>query len=607
MDHEGEPARISYDAFVSYRRACDERTARSLQRFLERRLPWDTLRRERPLRVFLDENELDAGGTLPHRLTDAIRRSRALVVVCSKDSASSRYVALEVEAALLHLGADHVIPVLLDDPPDVFPPPLRSGDVLAAVDLRRRLPGESARAASARRRRESLRLAAAVLSVPVDALVGRRRKYRRTVLGQAGVILLVICALATGWAGFLRTETGTLWTMHRSMRSEILQSADSFPNYVLWNCAAALGAVGDAPAVQRVAAGTASSLDAIFVLARGAERLVSFAPVVGAAENDSLLVDEALRILADFRGDPDELHAARREVASALAATDRVPEALACARGVADASGRCAALFAVVDRASRLPAEEIAATVQLLFESAESVDDGVSRVYAWGDVAKALPAIAPDRIDDALQRVDAALGSIRDPTNRDGAALAASHLASELGKLKDARRYVDLISDGTMRNNALCKLTEALSDADRVEEAESTLREISHDLFLSEAQASVAVAIARGGDRDRAAELARAILLPSDRCAAYQHLAGIAAAETPPSTTEASRFHRLAVEAASKTEDGLPRVRYLARIGEFRRAAEVVRRIGDADERAYARAVLINETLDFRRSAAGDR
>ena len=91
-----------YDAFISYRHLpLDRAAARWLHRAMETyRVPRALVRMGYPARlarVFRDEDELPASADLPQSITEALRDSRFLIVVCTSETPGSRWVNAEIE------------------------------------------------------------------------------------------------------------------------------------------------------------------------------------------------------------------------------------------------------------------------------------------------------------------------------------------------------------------------------------------------------------------------------------------------------------------------------------------------------------------------------
>lgn len=180
-----------YAAFISYSHS-DEKPARWLHSQLEAhtRPPCstDTGRARlfgRPLgKVFRDRWEFAAGGDLKAEIEAALRRSEALVVLCSPRAAQSPYVQAEIEYFRAKVGGP-IVPLIVEgEPPECFPPALRDVELLGA-DLRE--GGDE-------RRLAFLKVVAGILGVGLDDLVRREdaAQRRRRVIGAS--VLAVFAA-----------------------------------------------------------------------------------------------------------------------------------------------------------------------------------------------------------------------------------------------------------------------------------------------------------------------------------------------------------------------------------------------------------------------------
>jgi len=185
-----EEASNTYRAFISYSHT-DSRTVAWLHRSLETyRLPKRlvgqmTSRGEAiPARlkpIFRDRDELGSAPQLSSAIREALARSDALIVVCSREAAVSRWVNQEV-VEFQRLGRAHrIYCVIVDGTPgsadfdECFPPALRGDEVEPlAADLRPRGDG---------RKGTRLKLVASLVGIGLDDLVVRdqRRRLRRMV------------------------------------------------------------------------------------------------------------------------------------------------------------------------------------------------------------------------------------------------------------------------------------------------------------------------------------------------------------------------------------------------------------------------------------------
>ncbi|MDB6085837.1 MAG: hypothetical protein JWN43_3718, partial [Gammaproteobacteria bacterium] len=119
---------MRYVAFISFRHVDpDQRWAKWLHGRLEGyRLPKALLKgraANRAGRVFRDAEELAACADLPHELKAALAESEYLIVICSPETAGSRWVNQEIRE-FAALGRPHNILALLvrGEPTDAFPP-----------------------------------------------------------------------------------------------------------------------------------------------------------------------------------------------------------------------------------------------------------------------------------------------------------------------------------------------------------------------------------------------------------------------------------------------------------------------------------------------------
>ena len=195
-----------YKAFISYSHA-DEQFASWLHRRLEQfrvpRSPDFASLPARPLKpIFRDADELASSSDLGDSLRGALAQSERLIVVCSPNSAASRWVNEEVREFLRQRSPSDVLCVLLDgEPNQVFPEALQSFEPLAA----------DFRAGHASRRDALLRLVAGLLGVGFDALRQRDQvaRHRRMAMVASGSLILtgLTSALAvTAYLGQKRAQ-----------------------------------------------------------------------------------------------------------------------------------------------------------------------------------------------------------------------------------------------------------------------------------------------------------------------------------------------------------------------------------------------------------------
>lgn len=206
----GEP--YLYDAFISYRLLEPDRTVgTALQGLLEGfRTPRALVHAGAPRRlkrVFRDRTELAASSDLAAELVEALRRSRFLIVICSRRTPASKWIAREIDVFRELHGESRILFLLLDgDPVEAFPPALARGADALAADVRAPTLRRSLRLL---RGTEKLRLLAPLLGVKFDDLWQRERRRRRQRMALAGTLSAVVVATVAGLGWFSTTQART--------------------------------------------------------------------------------------------------------------------------------------------------------------------------------------------------------------------------------------------------------------------------------------------------------------------------------------------------------------------------------------------------------------
>lgn len=205
---------VKYDAFISYRHCpFDSCVAAKLHKKLEHyhipRIIRQLTGRKKINRIFRDKEELPLSSNLTQKIYDALDHSEYLILICSPESKASLWVQREVSYFIEKHGRERVLTVVIKgEPDDVFPeilcedikyekdeqgnlcPHKVSVEPLAA-DIRAATQKQSLR----KLRSEILRLLAAMLGCPYDALKQRHRQYmlRRTSIAISTFLLLFLC------------------------------------------------------------------------------------------------------------------------------------------------------------------------------------------------------------------------------------------------------------------------------------------------------------------------------------------------------------------------------------------------------------------------------
>jgi tetratricopeptide (TPR) repeat protein len=200
-----------YAAFISYNSA-DRTVAQKLQRALESYAIPKSLRGAttkfgaigaRLGKVCRDRTDFRSGESLNAALIEALDRSSALVVLCSPDSARSRWVNAEIEHFKQKGRSDRIFPVVARTGEsglitDTYPPALRrdDGDEAIAADLRPEGDGWQD---------GLLKVLASVLDVEFDALrqralIAARRRMRIAYAVAGGATALAAAAVLSSIA-----------------------------------------------------------------------------------------------------------------------------------------------------------------------------------------------------------------------------------------------------------------------------------------------------------------------------------------------------------------------------------------------------------------------
>ena len=201
-----------YDAFISYRHK-DKKIAEKLQRLLEQYRPPHSIAEKTGIkrlgRVFLDRTELPTSSDLGASLTEALSKSKYLIVILTEEYNESKYCMEELRQFKKMCGGhlNRIIPVLVSgEPQNVLPEELlveqfmEKGENGSTHIVTReieplccdiRADSESGKMRSLNR--EYLRILAMILGCGYDELYQRneRRKHQRYAVLAGGVITIL--------------------------------------------------------------------------------------------------------------------------------------------------------------------------------------------------------------------------------------------------------------------------------------------------------------------------------------------------------------------------------------------------------------------------------
>jgi tetratricopeptide (TPR) repeat protein len=159
-------------------------------------------------RVFLDREELSAGGDLGHSIREALSKSEHLIVVCSPAAAQSSWVNLEIQEFTETHKQGRILCVIVDGEPfastqgadperECFPPALGYKGGHKPSELTHMEPvAADIRPEGDGRRIAKLKLIAGLLGIELDALIRRdaQRRHRRllgmSIVSAVGMVIM---------------------------------------------------------------------------------------------------------------------------------------------------------------------------------------------------------------------------------------------------------------------------------------------------------------------------------------------------------------------------------------------------------------------------------
>lgn len=237
----------SYAAFISYRHnPADRKWARWVQRNIERyRVPARIRRKYGVPRklgnVFRDDDELPTASSLSQAIETALRRSRHLIVVCSRELPRSDYCASEVQHFIDSGRIDKITLLLTEgEPRDSFPRALLGRTVLrhneggGEVEVPIEPLAADVRPTTGERRsvtefRARFRILSAVIGCGYDELVEREKRRRRVqhaILGVASILLLCLVAIVIQSMASAREEAAKRTTLQLVSESKRVLATD---------------------------------------------------------------------------------------------------------------------------------------------------------------------------------------------------------------------------------------------------------------------------------------------------------------------------------------------------------------------------------------------
>ncbi len=199
---------MKYDAFISYRHSeLDMEIAKKVHSGLETyKIPGAVRQktgRKKMGRVFRDQEELPIGSDLDDNISEALKGSDYLIVICSPRTPDSYWVCKEIETFIELHDRNHILAVLIEGEPDEsFPPQLLTDDNGNPVEpLAADVRGADRKERNRKFKTEILRLAAPIIGCTYDDLKQRHREriIKRTIATvSAAAIVLTLAGTAFG-------------------------------------------------------------------------------------------------------------------------------------------------------------------------------------------------------------------------------------------------------------------------------------------------------------------------------------------------------------------------------------------------------------------------
>ena len=183
-----------YEVFLSYRhKPRDNKICKKIHTLLETFKPPRRYKKADIKRVFRDDAELPVAGVLSDTIEVALKSSRVLLVICSKDTPESQWVDKEVRT-FIELGrSDKIYALLIDDNPQTcFPPSLK---LVPGIESRTLMVKYTAKRFNLKKLKEELlRVVASATGTQFEHLriATRRRKLGRSILAGLFLSLFLI-------------------------------------------------------------------------------------------------------------------------------------------------------------------------------------------------------------------------------------------------------------------------------------------------------------------------------------------------------------------------------------------------------------------------------
>lgn len=210
-----------YDAFISYRHAdLDKFVAETLHKQLEKFIISKQIRKNKGFErknivIFRDQDELPISSNLANPITEALKNSKYLILICTPRLLESEWCRREIETFIAFHGRENIFTVLAEgEPEESFPQQLLYEEVeelndvgdkvikLKAIEpLAADVRGENFKQVKKKIKREKLRILAPMFGLGYDDLKQRHKEQKMkqalSISALIAIFLLAFSAIST--------------------------------------------------------------------------------------------------------------------------------------------------------------------------------------------------------------------------------------------------------------------------------------------------------------------------------------------------------------------------------------------------------------------------
>lgn len=261
----------NYEVFLSYRhKPRDNKICKKVHTLLETFRPPRRYKEADIKRVFRDDAELPVAGVLSDTIEAALKSSRVLLVICSKDTPESQWVDKEVRT-FIELGrSDKIYALLIDDNPQTcFPPSLK---LVPGIENRTLRVKYTAKGFNLKKLKEELlRVVAAATATQFEHLriAARRRRLGRSIL--AGLILSLFL-IASGLYSLYQWLTASYYYIYTEREEIVIKDIIDDINYNLTSAVENIPAA--APALVKIISDNNKYLDRMMAIDGSTEKSI---------------------------------------------------------------------------------------------------------------------------------------------------------------------------------------------------------------------------------------------------------------------------------------------------------------------------------------------